>query len=178
MGKGLLSSWRRRIVARGIAGAVLLAVPVAVAAAIGFGTSLSGVAGGLSAVTSGPSAVTASQPTRANKNLNHAVLALASRSVPPGSVSAGGEGGGGSTGGGGGSTGTGGGSGFSIGTGGGSAGGGSTSQPAQQIQTPSAPDTHVPGGGSTGGTTGSIGGTVNNVIGGVNDTANGLLGSK
>ena len=75
MGKGLLSSWRRRIVARGIAGAVLLAVPVAVAAAIGFGTSLSGVAGGLSAVTSGPSAVTASQPTRANKNLNHAVLA-------------------------------------------------------------------------------------------------------
>ena len=38
-------------------GAVLLAVPVAVAAAIGFGTSLSGVAGGLSAVASGPSAV-------------------------------------------------------------------------------------------------------------------------
>ena len=132
MGKGLLSSWRRRIVARGIAGAVLLAVPVAVAAAIGFGTSLSGVAGGLSAVTSGPSAVTASQPTRANKNLNHAVLALASRSTSPGSVSAGGEGGnggGGSTGGGGGSTGTGGGSGLSTGTGGGSAGGG-LDQPA------------------------------------------------
>ena len=54
MGKGLLASWRRRIVARGMAGAALLAVPVAVAAAIGFGTSLSGVAGGLSAVASGP----------------------------------------------------------------------------------------------------------------------------
>ena len=54
MGKGLLAWWRRRIVARGLAGAVLFAVPVAVAALIGFGTSLSGVAGGLSAVTSGP----------------------------------------------------------------------------------------------------------------------------
>ena len=42
------------MVARGLAGAVLLAVPVAVAGAIGFGTGFSGVAGGLSAITSGP----------------------------------------------------------------------------------------------------------------------------
>jgi hypothetical protein len=47
MGHGLIASWRRRIVARGIAGAVLLAVPAAVAAAIGFVTSFSRVAGGL-----------------------------------------------------------------------------------------------------------------------------------
>jgi hypothetical protein len=51
MGRGLLAWWRRRIVARGLAGVALLSVPVAVAALIGFGTSLSGVAGGLSAAS-------------------------------------------------------------------------------------------------------------------------------
>src|SRR5512133_4177778 len=86
MGTGLLSWWRRRVAARGLAGAALFAVPVAVAAAIGFGTSLSGVAGGLSAVTSGPNAVPASAPTRA-RSLNHAVVALASKSSSVGSVS-------------------------------------------------------------------------------------------
>lgn len=77
MGKGLLAWWRRRIVARGLAGAVLFAVPVAVAALIGFGSSLSGVAGGLSSVTSGPEAAPASART-APKGLNQAVVALAS----------------------------------------------------------------------------------------------------
>ena len=67
MGTGLLSWWRRRVAARGLAGAALFAVPVAVAAAIGFGTSISGVAGGLSAVTSGPEAVPASAQTSPSK---------------------------------------------------------------------------------------------------------------
>ncbi len=53
------------MVARGLAGAVLLAVPVAVAGAIGFGTGFSGVAGGLSAITSGPKADPASAARKA-----------------------------------------------------------------------------------------------------------------
>src|ERR671924_2003987 len=80
MGKGLLAWWRGRIVARGLAGVALLSVPVAVAGLIGFGTSLSGVAGGLSAVTSGPSAVPASAPTRPNSDLNRSAVALADKS--------------------------------------------------------------------------------------------------
>src|SRR5262245_13518049 len=78
MGKGLLASWRRRIVTRGLAGVALFAVPVAVAAMIGFGTSISGVAGGLSALTSGPDAVPASSQV-GPRNLNRAVVALASK---------------------------------------------------------------------------------------------------
>ena len=65
MGKGLLAWWRRRIVARGLAGAALFAVPVAVAALIGFGTGFPGVPAGLSAVTNGPDAVPACGPDRA-----------------------------------------------------------------------------------------------------------------
>jgi hypothetical protein len=78
MGKGLLAWWRRRMVSRGLAGAALFAVPVAVAALIGFGTSLSEVAGGLTAVTSGPDAVPAAAQAAPSK-LNHAVVALANR---------------------------------------------------------------------------------------------------
>src|SRR5262245_23727068 len=78
MGKGLLASWRRRIVTRGLAGVALFAVPVAVAAMIGFGTSISGVAGGLSALTSGPDAVPASSQG-GPRRLNRAVVALASK---------------------------------------------------------------------------------------------------
>src|SRR5512132_2091601 len=80
MGKGLLPWWRRRIVARGLAGAALFAVPVAVAAAIGFGTSISGVASGLSAVTSGPDAAPASAQTSPSK-LNLALVAHANRQI-------------------------------------------------------------------------------------------------
>src|SRR5262245_22068825 len=75
MSNGLLAEWRRGIVARGLAGAALLAVPVAVAAAIGFGTSLSGVTGGLSALANGPDTTPAAQsPTG---TLAPAVVALA-----------------------------------------------------------------------------------------------------
>jgi hypothetical protein len=171
MGKGLLSWWRRRIVARGLAGAVLFAVPVAVAAAIGFGTSISGVVGGLSAVTSGPDAAPAAQ-TGPNK-LNHAVVALANRqagSTAPASGGGGGSGGvGGSN-----STGGSGGNGGSTSSGGGSAG---SSNPV--IRTPAAPRISLPGtGGATDGVTGSLNGSVNNVIGGVDKSVNGLLGSR
>jgi hypothetical protein len=54
MRKGMLAQWRRGILARGLAGAGLLAVPVVVAGAIGFGNSFSGITGGLSAVANGP----------------------------------------------------------------------------------------------------------------------------
>ena len=54
MSKGLLAEWRRGIVARGLAASLLLAVPVAVAAAIGFEGSLAGLSQGLTALASGP----------------------------------------------------------------------------------------------------------------------------
>jgi hypothetical protein len=170
MGKGLLAWWRRRIVARGLAGAALFAVPVAVAALIGFGTSISGVAGGLSAITNGPDAVPASAQTGPSK-LNQAVVALASKQSgspsSPSSTDGTGTGGGGSTG-------TTGGSGGGSGGSGGSGGGTSTQVPT--ISTPSAPSVPLPGGGSTSDTANAVGGAVNNVLGGVNNTVNGVLG--
>jgi hypothetical protein len=56
MGKGLLSQWRRRIAARGVAGAVLFTVPVAVAGTIGFSGGFAGLGEGLSSLASGPDA--------------------------------------------------------------------------------------------------------------------------
>jgi hypothetical protein len=170
MGKGLLAWWRRRIVARGLAGVALFAVPVAVAALIGFGTSLSGVAGGLSAVTKGPDAVPASAPTGPTK-LNRAVVALAATQTSAQSAVPRGVGGSSSPS----ISGTGGGSGGSTGTTTGSSGGGSTAGSSPTISTPSAPSVTLPGSGS-GGTAGQTIDTVNDVIGGVNNTVNGLLG--
>src|ERR1051325_5624982 len=107
MGKGLLAWWRRRIVARGLAGAALFAVPVAVAALIGFGGGFAGVAGGLTSVTNGPAAVPAAAQTGPTR-LNRAVVALANRQpAATGGGAQGNSGGGGSTDG---STGTSGGS--------------------------------------------------------------------
>jgi hypothetical protein len=170
MGKGLLSWWRRRIVARGLAGAVLFAVPVAVAAAIGFGTSISGVAGGLSAVTSGPDAAPAAQ-TGPNK-LNHAVVALANRQTGSTAPVSGGGGSGGV--GGSNTTGGSGSDGGSTSSGGGSGG---SSNPV--IGTPAAPQISLPGtSGATDGVTNSLNGTANNVLGGVDKSVNGLLGSR
>ena len=172
MGKGLLAWWRRRIVARGLAGAALFAVPVAVAALIGFGTGFSGVAGGLSSVTNGPDAVPAASQTGPTK-LNRAVVALTSRQASANGSTPAGSGGastGGSTGT---NTGTSGGS-------GGSGGGGSSTPSVPTIDTPNAPNVSLPGGGSggaTGGATDAVNGTVNNVLGGVNNTVNGLLGN-
>src|SRR5918995_4627138 len=89
MGKGLLAQWRRGIAARGLLGAALFAVPVAVAALIGFGTSLSGVAGGLSSFAEGPSTTTTSDTSPAK--LNRAVVAIASRSESASAPAGGGE---------------------------------------------------------------------------------------
>jgi hypothetical protein len=178
MGKGLLAWWRRRIVARGLAGAALFAVPVAVAALIGFGTGFSGVAGGLSSVTSGPDAVPAASQTGPSR-LNRAVVGLASKQAETsGPASLGNEGGGSngnssnidsSDNGSGGSTGSG------TGSGGGS---GSTSTQTPVINAPSAPTVNLPnaGGDATSGTTDAVNNTVNGLLGGVNQTLNGLLG--
>jgi hypothetical protein len=76
MPKGLLAQWRRRIVARGLAAAVLLAVPVGVAAAIGFGTSLSGLSEGLGALASGP-ARSQAEPDGDRDPLDSAISAVA-----------------------------------------------------------------------------------------------------
>ena len=54
MGNGLLAQWRRGVVARGLAAAALVSVPVVVAAAIGFETSLGGLADGLASGLGGP----------------------------------------------------------------------------------------------------------------------------
>jgi hypothetical protein len=189
MGNGLLAWWRRRIVARGLAGAALFAVPVAVAALIGFGTSISGVAGGLSAVTNGPDAVPASAQPAAPSKLNRVVVALANKQDSSRSPSSAGGGGGSndtSTGpsGGGGSTGSGTGTGTGSGASTGSESGSGTSQaPTINVPSvpnapsvPSAPSVPLPGGGSTSDTTDAVNGTVNNVLNGVNNTLNGLLG--
>lgn len=175
MGKGLLPWWRRRIAARGLAGAALFAVPVAVAAAIGFGTSISGLAGGLSAVTSGPGAVPASAQTSPSK-LNLGLVAQANRQIGSnGSASS--RGGGGVRGGGGGSTGTTG-TGAGSGSEGSGSGSGSGSSPVIDTST-SPPQINLPHtGGATDGVTNGVNNTVNNLLGGVNNTVNGRLGGK
>jgi hypothetical protein len=115
-------------VARGLAGAVLLAVPVAVAAFIGFGTSISGVVGGLTEIATGPDRAPAAQTTPGS-SLTSAQVALTAAPTGGGGGAggAGGKGGGGGVvGGGGGSTGGGTGDGSS----GGSNSGSSTGSPA------------------------------------------------
>jgi hypothetical protein len=137
MRKGLLAQWRRGIVARGLAAAALLAIPVAVAAAIGFGNSLSGIAGGLSAVANGPDQVAApTGTTAAPRRLDRAVVALADPTPARGGTGGGGggvvpEGAGGTVG-----TGTTGGTGGGTGAGQGGSptgGGGSISNPTGPV---------------------------------------------
>ena len=154
----------------------MFAVPVAVAAAIGFGTSISGVAGGLSAVTSGPDAVPASAQTSTSK-LNHAVVALANGQSarpaprPSGNVTGGGSGGSSNT------TVTGSGSGTggeSTSSGGGS---GSCSRPVID-HAPARRQINLPGtGGATDGVTNGVNSTVNGLLGRVDDSVKGLLGN-
>lgn len=77
MRKGLLAEWRRGIVSRGLVTAALLAVPVGVAATIGFGTSLGGVSEGLASLASGPDRSQA-DPAAASDGIDSAIVALAS----------------------------------------------------------------------------------------------------
>jgi hypothetical protein len=179
MGKGLLAWWRRRIVARGLAGAALFAVPVAVAALIGFGSGFAGVAGGLSSVTNGPDAVPTAAQTGPNR-LNRAVVALASRQTGSNGSNATVRGGDRDSGSIDGSSGTGT---TSENSGTTESGNGSSGTQAPPVTTPNAPSVSLPGTGGGGGSSSAVGGandvvngTVNQVLGGVNNTLNGLLG--
>jgi hypothetical protein len=171
MRKGLLAWWRGRIVARGLAGAALLAVPVGVAAMIGFGTSLSGVVGGLSAVASGPDAVPATSQTVPTK-VNRGVEALASKDRTP-SPAAATDGGGG--------TGS-----LSEETiqgvrgipgGGDDRGGGSINQTAPTINTPSTPQVELPSPDQAADpAVNEINNGLNELLGGLDSTLKGRLG--
>ncbi len=54
MGNGMLAQQRRGLAVRALAGAILLAVPVVVAAAIGFSSGISGLTSALQAGLNGP----------------------------------------------------------------------------------------------------------------------------
>ena len=199
MGNGLLAWWHRRTASSGMAGAALCAVPVAVAVLIGFGASLSGVAGGLATLTRGPD-TTPATPASAQtdpsdpKGSNRAFLALAGKT---GSSVGSDSGLGSTTGADRGSTGTGAGSGDSGGSrgpggggsgsstisapgnsggsGGGSSGGGSSGSSPIPL-----PNVTLPGTGGANNTVnntlGGVNNTVNNTLGGVNNTVNSTLG--
>jgi hypothetical protein len=171
---GILAQWRRGMLARGLAAALLLAVPVTVAAAIGFGNSFSGIGGGLSAIANGPATTSTTTTTAASpRRLDDAVVALAG--PRPGGGAGGGSGVGGGADGrgdlGGGNTG-GGGSGGGGSGGGGSSGGGSSTQPSGGGDVPGV--TLPSGGGESGGS----GDPVVGVITGLNDTSSLLLGGS
>jgi hypothetical protein len=183
MGKGLLAWWHRRIVSRGLAGAALFAVPVAVAALIGFGTNLSGVAGGLTAFTSGPDAVPAAAQTPSK--LNRAVAALANksaRSVTRDSGNGGNSGGG--------ETDTG--NGVSVNQGTGTGSGSGATGPVTNVDvsptgtTSGTPSVSLPDSGGVTETTtttpgnavNQVGGAVNNLLGGVGQTLNNILNGQ
>jgi hypothetical protein len=76
MAKGLLAEWRKGMVSRGLAAALLLAVPVGVAAAIGFEGSIGGLGEGLDSLTSGPGATQAG-PGAGTDPIDAAITALA-----------------------------------------------------------------------------------------------------
>ncbi len=168
MRKGILAQWRRGILARGVAGACMLAIPVAVASAIGFGNGFSGITGGLSSIANGPptppdATTTATSPSR----LDDAVVALAGPGPADGGTGGGGGGGDGGDGQGNrGTTNTGGGGGSSTQPNGGGDGAGGGGGGVPEVQLP-------PGGGGGGGGSGDPGG---DVVGGLGDTVNGLLG--
>jgi hypothetical protein len=198
MSNGLLAWWRRWVASSGLAGAVMCAVPVAVAALIAFGTGISGITAGLAAVTSGPSGgsdtISSASAQTDPSGLNRAVLRLASNSVGSSSdarSTAPGTGGGskrdgtvvGTGGSGGGS------SGQAVSGSGGSGGGSSTSPTNGTPGTDAVNNTvnnTVDSVGNTvdsvGSTVDSVGGTVdntldsvNNTLGGAGSTVNGLL---
>ena len=81
MRKGLLAQWSRKIVGRGVAAAMLLAVPVGVAAVIGFSDGLGGVARGFDALDGPePQAV---PPSASGRALDRALVSLAGGPMLP-----------------------------------------------------------------------------------------------
>jgi hypothetical protein len=167
MGNGMLSQWRRGMVARGVATAGLLAVPVIVAAAIGYEGTLSGLYDGLDAVVSGPE-TTQGAPA----------LSAAAGSEPGGAGGAAGAAGTPGTAGGGG--GTGGNGGANNPTGGGTGGGsGSTLDLPNVVDEPTGVGDGLGlgggGGGSGGGNTpGGGGSSGGGVVGGAVETVGGV----
>jgi len=155
MRNGLLAEWRRGIVARGLAAAALLAVPVGVAAAIGFGTSVAGLSEGLGSLANGPESSQALPATTDSDAIDTAITAIAT-TAPADSAAPGGRTNG---------VGPGGSEAPANNTPGGSspqespAGGGG---PATVVDPP---EVEVPNGNP-----------VNDLVDGLNDTINGLLG--
>src|SRR5687768_5945812 len=99
MRKGLLAERRRGIVARGAAAALLLALPVGVAAAIGFEGSLGGLSEGLTALASGPDPSQAAEDADGGADpIDSAISALASPTGPGSGPGGGAPGAGGGTG--------------------------------------------------------------------------------
>jgi len=154
MSNELLAEWRRGVAVRGVAGAFLLAVPVAVAAIIGFGSSLSGVVGGLSEIATGPDRAPASQA-------NPTTLSRAVSALPP-TVNGGGGGGANGPNNSGGIVGPGG-SGSGAPAGGGSGGGGS----GNGSQTPGAPALPPINGNGAGNGVGNAVNGITNAVGGL-----------
>lgn len=164
MGNGLVAQWRRRIVGRGLAGALLLSLPVAVAAALGFSGAFSDFGSGLRAIGSvGGDSPDATQTSPLNQVV---VPPSGAAAGPAGAGAAGGAEGGGDAGSfvGGGDDGSSGGVGGGSGGGSGGTGGGVGAGSGTIPQAPSVdlPATDDPGG------TGSL-------VDGVGDTVNGLL---
>jgi hypothetical protein len=152
MSKGLLAHWRRGILGRGLTGALLLAVPVAVAAVIGFSGGFGSVTGGLDELTTGPdAALTAAPPA---DDLDAAVVAVADGTT-------GGPGPGGGDG-----PGDGGGDGAPAPAPGDAGGGGPV---------PNAPDVPDVPGDPGGGGNDTVNDTVDGVVDDVNDTVGGVL---
>ena len=159
MSKGLLAHWRRGILGRGLTGALLLAVPVATAAVIGFSGGFGSVTGGLDELTTGPDADFTAAP--AADGLEAALVAAAADpdtgtptsptggDTPPAGT----------------------GPGAAPGPDGGGGGGGGNTVPNVAPDVPRLPGA----GGDVGGT---VNDTVDGVVGGVDDTVGGALGGN
>jgi hypothetical protein len=159
------------MLARGMAAAALFALPIGVAAAIGFEGSVSGLTGGLGSLASGPDTGTQTVDQDRNDSLDTAIATIASGPGDGGPGDAAGANGGGGSG----------------------EGGGSVTGPvtgvtddAPQATTPtgggqSQGPVGLPGGGGGGGVTGGGSGTgganpVTQLLDDVNNTLTGLLG--
>jgi hypothetical protein len=202
----LAQEWRRRMASRGMFSAVLLAVPVLMAAAIGFSAGPGGLPFGISSFANGPndSSLAGGKDARGN-NISRLIGSASTATVSPaalpiaGGASSGGggsggggpvgsHGGGGGGGVGGGSTGGGGGSTSGGGSGGAPTGGGSPTVPVvpSTPSVPSAPSApslpSVPSAPSLPGTGDGGGGSVNplgGALGGVtgSSSSGGPVGS-
>lgn len=157
--KGLLAEWQHGIVARGVVAALLLAVPVATAAAIGFSASGGGLTEGLGSLASGPESAPPAPDQTDSLDTAISALAASTGSAEAAAPLAGGG---------------------DSGTGTGPLAPGSETNTGTGTTSPAPPggagpiELPVLGGGQGG--AGGASGTGGEVVGGVNDTVNGLLG--